>query len=155
SAPSGETPGSRPGLGAVLGRVLSLRTPATGAKPGRWSGFSRMLFVLLIFMLGVQLVYYGLVLLATKVPGLQLNQPVAAQPTVPVLGSMPRWEALFWVIAIVGYILLYRSNLMPKDPMGLKARAEERANAAQPIRSARPATRAGRRTAARQRDVSA
>ena len=105
-AQSGATPGERPNLLGVLGRVLSLRTASTDTKRGRWSNFSRMLFVLLIFMIAVQLIYALLGLLTTKAPGLQLNQPLIPDPKFPLLGVMPRREVLFWVIAIVGYILL-------------------------------------------------
>ncbi len=154
-AQSGATPGERPSLLGVLGRVLSLRTAPTDTKRGRWSNFSKMLFVLLIFMLGVQLIYYLLALLAAKRPDLQLNQPLIPDRTFPLLGAMPRQQVLFWVIAIVGYILLYRFNIIPRDPMGMKARADARAKEAQAAHAARPATRAARRNASRLRDVSA
>jgi hypothetical protein len=114
-----------------------------------------MLFVLLIFMFGVQLVFYLLALLADKYPGLQLKQPLVPDRTFPLLGVMPRQEVLFWVIAIVGYILLYRFNIIPRDPMGMKARADARAKEAQAAHAARPVTRAGRRNASRLRDTSA
>lgn len=154
-AQSGATPGERPSLLGVLGRVLNPRTAPTDTKRGRWSNFSKMLFVLLIFMFGVQLVYYLLALLDTKYPGLQLKKPLIPDPTFPLLGVMPRREVLFWVIAIVGYILLYRFNIIPRDPMGMKARADARAKEAQAAHAARPATRAARRNASRLRDASA
>jgi len=153
-AQSGATPGERPSLLGVLGRVLSLRTAPTDTKRGRWSNFSKMLFVLLIFMFVIQLVYFLLALLADKYPGLQLKQPFIPDKTFPLLGVMPRQEVLFWVIAIVGYILLYRFNIIPRDPMGVKARADARAKEAQAAHAARPATRAARRNASRLRDVS-
>jgi hypothetical protein len=154
-AQSGATPGERPSLLGVLGRVLSLRTAPTDTKRGRWSNFSKMLFVLLIFMFVIQLVYFLLALLDTHAPSLQLKLPLVPDRTFPLLGVMPRREVLFWVIAIVGYILLYRFNIIPRDPMGVKARADARAKEAQAAHAARPATRAGRRKASRLRDTSA
>ncbi|HKB46542.1 MAG TPA: hypothetical protein VKC57_02525, partial [Ktedonobacterales bacterium] len=109
----------------------------------------------LIFMFAIQLVYFLLALLDTNYPGLQLKQPLVPDRTFPLLGVMPRREVLFWFIAIVGYILLYRFNIIPRDPMGVKARADARAKEAQAAHAARPATRAARRNASRLRDTSA
>src|SRR5258708_38667986 len=89
-AQSGATPGERPSLLGVLGRVLSLRTAPTDTKRGRWSNFSKMLFVLLIFMFAIQLVYYLAELLDTKYPGLLFNQPLVPYETFPLLCVIPR-----------------------------------------------------------------
>jgi hypothetical protein len=140
-APTSETPSGRFNF-ARLSRLLGPR-PAAGQQAGanngqtaKRSGWGRLLFGMVIFIVAAQVGEYALVLLSTRFPQWRLVQDtVVPKNAFPLLDSMSRFNFIYLLFIVLVYVGLFRFNVIPRDPFGAKARAAERTAAAN-----RPAT---------------
>lgn len=98
----------------------------TGAndKPKMSSGILRMLLGFLVFLVVARLIEIGL-LWADASYHLGLEKYVTSQKNAFLIGGMT-WFALLYFVAIIAvYVTLLRLNIVPRDPFGVKARAQQ------------------------------
>ncbi len=114
-----------------LSRLLPSRVdrPAEGSangKPSARSGFGRLLFGMLIFIVGANLLE-TILFVANNTWKLNLLAPLVSDKNTPILGGMTRFTLIYVIVIVALYAALYRFNIFPKDPFGVKAQAAERA----------------------------
>lgn len=119
-----------------------------GQTTKKKSGFSKLLFAMLIFIIGAQVAEIGLAFVNQKF-SLHLDTTRMASPSTPFLGSLTWFSFLYVVLILALYVALYRFKIFPRDPFGAKAAAEARATKQQQTTSYSnvPRTRAARRHA--------
>jgi hypothetical protein len=105
----------------------------------------QFLFGMILFVVGSQLAAYVLFFLDAQFR-LGLNTVVLVPSNVPLIGGITPFLVLYLAVVILIWVLLYRFNIIPKDPFGAKAaaeaRARERAGAAAGTRGSRSERRA-------------
>lgn len=153
TAASAEVPsGGNPGILGRLGGLGSMLTrPAPAAKAGAQSrgGMTRFFFGMLILMIGSQVLYYLEALAFTKM-GPSAASAHLWPASVPVLGGLTPFLLIYFLLIALLWFGLYRFNIIPRDPFGVKAQSAARANATTTATSAPGVrkTRADRRHAA-------
>lgn len=158
--PTSSTPSSAAPKQGFLGRLLAPPAAATGAKAGsgtapQRTGTTRLLFGFLAFMVGAQIIQFGLAYLDVQFKW-NLQRLTLAPANTPVLGGLNAFFVVSLVLAVLLLVLLYRTGIMPRDALGTRARAEQMRtqNAARTPGTGRGAstmTRSQRRQAAAQR----
>src|SRR5258708_39662784 len=101
--------------------------PAATPRPGR-SGMSRMLFGMLVLMIGFYVISFLLALLVGHLSHsaqTALTRPLASG-NVFLLGGL-NWYTILTLVSLVGlYVVLLRYNIIPRDPFGARQRAQDR-----------------------------
>ena len=110
-----------------IGAKPAASQPATAARPGR-SGLSRMLFGMLVLMIGFYVISF---LLALLVGHLSLSAQSAltrplASGKVFLLGGLNWYTILTLALLVALYVVLLRYNVIPRDPFGARQRAQDR-----------------------------
>jgi hypothetical protein len=152
--PAGETQTpAQGGMQALRGWVQRLgfaggsaANGAAGSQKPR-SRTWQFIFGMIIFVVGSQLAAYVLFFLNAQF-NLGLNSIQLIPASVPLIGGMTPFLLLYLALVIGLWVLLYRFNIIPKDPFGAKAAAEARARERASVSAGSHRTRAERRRAA-------
>lgn len=141
------SPASRPGWMERLG----LRGGAATQQRKPSSGIFKFMFGLIVFVVGSQLLAFVLFFLDGLV-GRRLSTLEIFPPSVPLIGGMTLYLLVYFLLVVGLWYVLYKTNIIPRDPFGVKTRAAEQARAAGGARgtaatpgSGKPRTRAERR----------
>lgn len=152
SAPSGEAPplpqrivaGAREIAGRLRPRAVVRSTSATpssagGAAPGAGAngasstprpGFGRGMSKLAIGMLAYVVGSYALQIVLVLINStfkLRLDQVQTLFPrTTPLVGSLTKFALIYFLLVIVLIWLLFRFNVIPRDPFGARAAMKPR-----------------------------
>lgn len=124
----------------------SAATGAAGTQKPR-SKIWQFVFGMIIFVVGSQLAAYVLFFLNTQF-NLGLNDTVLIPTGVPLVGGMTPFLLLYLLFVILLWVLLYRFNIIPKDPFGAKAAAAARAQERTTVSTSAHRTRSERRRTA-------
>lgn len=152
--PTGETPTAvQSGMQTLRGLAQRLgftgqatTTGAAGTQKPR-SRIWQFVFGMIIFVVGSQLAAYLLFFLNEQF-NLGLNTIVLIPTSVPLVGGMTPFLLLYLSLVILLWVLLYRFNIIPKDPFGAKAAADARARERATVSTSSYRTRSERRRAA-------
>ncbi|HEV8192472.1 MAG TPA: hypothetical protein VGP82_13480 [Ktedonobacterales bacterium] len=106
----------------------------------------QFIFGMIIFVVGSQLAAYVLFFLNAQF-NLGLNSIELIPTSVPLIGGMTPFLLLYLASVIGLWVLLYRFNIIPKDPFGAKAAAAARARERTSVSTVSHRTRAERRRA--------
>lgn len=141
------SPASRPGWMERLG----LRGGAATQQRKPSSGIFKFMFGLIVFVVGSQLLAFVLFFLDGLV-GRRLSTLEIFPPSVPLIGGMTLYLLVYFLLVVGLWYVLYKTNIIPRDPFGVKTRAAEQARVAGGARGAaatpgsgKPRTRAERR----------
>jgi len=121
-------------LGSLRGPRTNAPTASTSAKAGAPAGAAslrgsgKFVMGLIIFMLGAELLLYGLTLADAKFK-LGLQNTVFPSKSVPQMAWLSWFQLLYFGAILIFWVLLLRFNIIPRDPFGTKAQAQARANA--------------------------
>lgn len=132
--------GQRLGFGAQ-----PATTNAAGAQKPR-SKIWQFVFGMIIFVVGSQLAAYVLFFLNAQF-NLGLNNTELIPAGVPLIGGMTPFLLLYLLFVILLWVVLYRFNIIPKDPFGAKAAAEARSRERASVSTGAHRTRSERRRA--------
>ncbi len=135
------------GLAQRLGFTGQNATTGAGGAQKPRSKIWQFLFGMIIFVVGSQLAAYVLFFLNAQF-NLGLNSIVLIPASVPLIGGMTPFLLLYLALVIMLWVLLYRFNIIPKDPFGAKAAAEARARERATVSAGSHRTRSERRRAA-------
>lgn len=121
-------------------------------RPKMFGGMGKMLFGYLIFLVVAQYAIPLALSFADSALHLNLGSHVTADHNTPLLGGLTWYFALYIVLTLGVLLVLLRFNIIPRDPLGSRARMEAQRQArlsaaATPTGSGRSRTRAARRKA--------
>src|SRR5690348_1881698 len=121
-------------------------------RPKMFGGLGKLLFGYLIFLVVAQYAIPLALSFADSSLHLNLGNHVTADHNTPFLGGLTWYFALYILLTLGVLIVLLRFNIIPRDPLGSRARMEAqrqtRLNAtATPTGSGRSRSRAARRRA--------
>lgn len=121
-------------------------------RPKMFGGMGKMLFGYLIFLVVAQYAIPLALSFADSALHLNLGSRVTADHNTPLLGGLTWYFALYIVLTLGVLLVLLRFNIIPRDPLGSRARMEAQRQArlnaaATPTGSGRSRTRAARRKA--------
>lgn len=123
-------------------------TNSGSAAPRKKSGFSKLLFGMLVFIIGAQVFEILLALISQKF-SLHLDTRTVAAHGTPILGGLTWFSFIYVILILALYFSMYRFNIFPKDAFGFKAaaqqRAERQASASATTHAGAPRSRAARR----------
>lgn len=121
-------------------------------RPKMFGGLGKLLFGYLIFLVVAQYAIPLALSFADSALHLNLGGHVTADHNTPFLGGLTWYFALYLVLTLAVLIVLLRFNIIPRDPLGSRARMEAQRQArlnaaATPTGSGRSRSRAARRRA--------
>jgi hypothetical protein len=122
-------------------------------RPRMFGGLGKLLFGYLIFLVVAQYAIPLALSFADSSLHLNLGTRVTADHNTPLLGGLTWYFALYIVLTLGVLIVLLRFNIIPRDPLGSRARMEAQRQArlnaaATPTGGSRSRSRAARRRAA-------